>query len=284
MRLCFYASDKPREIELASAVIAGAAEHGIEGFIKPLTPEIEIEPCDVACMVGVKSARLFRACQAARILPIYFDKGYVRSRRPESRTWEYWRVSVGAHHPTGTTLCAHRKPADRLAALSLSVAPWRKRGLQIVFAGSSAKYHEFYGLPEPTRYARKLIGQIKRLSDRPIIYRPKPSWRDAEPIRGSLFSGGNEGITSTLANAHCLITHGSNACFEAALLGIPSIILGDAVARPISSTDLADLEAPRLGKRDRWLAALAYHQWTLDELRSGEAWITVGEWVDELKA
>lgn len=281
MRVCFYASDKPRERELAEAVLAGAQVHGAEGFVKPLTPQIEVEACDVACMIGVKSIHLFRAIQAAGILPIYFDKGYVRSRRAESRTWEFWRVSVGAHHPTHTTLMRHKKPSDRWEALGIELKPWRRRGLQIVFAGSSAKYHEFYRLSEPTRFARKVIANIASLSDRPVIYRPKPSWRDAVPIKGARYSGGDEGITAALANAHCLVTHGSNACFEAALLGIPSIILGDAVAWPISSTSLAEVEAPRISKRERWLHNLAYHQWTLDEFRSGEAWGTMGEWINE---
>lgn len=284
VRLCFYASDKPRERELAEAVLAGAAAHGIAGFIKPLSAEIEIAECDAACMVGVKSVRLFRAIQAAGILPIYFDKGYVRSRAAGSRTWEFWRVSAGAHHPTGTTLMRHKKPADRLEALGVRIRPIRTRGLQVVFAGSSAKYHEFYDLPEPTKYARQVIKSVRLLTDRPVIYRPKPSWRDAQPIKGSRFSAGEEGINSTLANAHCLITHGSNACFEAALLGIPSIILGDGVAKPISSTALGAVEAPHMGKRDQWLQNLAYHQWTLAEHQSGEAWATIGEWVRELRA
>lgn len=281
--ICFYASDKPRERELADAVLAGARAHGVDGFVKPLTEKIEIEPCTVACMVGVKSVELFRAVELAGILPVYFDKGYIRSRRADARTWEFWRVSVGAHHPTQTTLMRHKKPGDRFAALGLDVQPWRRNGLQVVFAGSSAKYHDFYGISEPTRFARKVIRGIAAVSDRPIIYRPKPSWRDAVPIAGAHYSAGGEGIGAALANAHCLVTHGSNACFEAALLGIPSIILGDAVARPISSTDLDALEAPALGKRDQWLANLAYHQWTLDEFRSGEAWATMGEWIDELR-
>ena len=154
---------------------------------------------------------------------------------------------------------------------------WRKSGLQIVFAGSSAKYHAFYDLPDPTAYAREVVARITKLSDRPIIYRPKPSWREAVPVPGSRFSHGKEGILSALANAHCLITHGSNACFEAALMGIPTIVLGAAVARPISSTSLDDIEFPFRGKRIQWLNNLAYHQWTEGEMRSGEAWQTVRE-------
>lgn len=279
MKICFHSSDKPRERELAEAFLAGARANGHEGWIEPLTGHPVVTDCDLACMVGVKSVDLFMANQKAGRRILYFDKGYIRSRRADSRTWEYWRVSLDAHHPTGTTLMRDKQPADRFETWGIEVAKWRRHGLQIVFAGSSAKYHQFYGLPDPTAYAKGIIKQLLRVTDRPIVYRPKPSWRDAVPIRGSRFSNPNENLNNILINAHVMITHGSNACFESMIYGVPCIVLGDAVARPISSTTLDDLENPNLGKRIQWMQNLAYHQWTLAEFRSGEAWQTIGGWI-----
>jgi len=57
--------------------------------------------------------------------------------------------------------------------------------------------------------------------------------------------------------------------------GVPTIVLGEAVSAPLSSSSLGDIEAPRLAKfsqRLQWAADLAYCQWTIDEFRSGEAW------------
>lgn len=78
-----------------------------------------------------------------------------------------------------------------------------------------------------------------------------------------------------LRNAHVMVTHGSNACFEAVLAGVPVIVLGDAVAKPISSTVIEEVRRPHLARaRDRkqWLANLMYHQWTMPEFEGGEAW------------
>ncbi len=277
--ILFAASDKPREQQLAAAFAAGAAVHGCKVDICHNGVLPRLNGYRAVAMVGVKSKRLFEQVKATGAMPLMLDKGYIRSRRPDARTWEYWRVSPGAHHPTGTSLTGRKYPSDRLEALELEVAKWRRGGLQVVFAGSSAKYHDFYGLPDPTEYASALFERIRQLTDRPIVYRPKPSWRDAVPIAGSRYSVGKEGMSGALANAHCLVTHGSNACFEAALLGIPSIILGDGVAKPISSTSIEDVEHPHLGKRIQWLANLAYHQFTEAEFASGEAWQTIGEWL-----
>lgn len=284
MKLLFFASDKPREQALAAAVMEGARAHRWDVEQRALCAEPDVRGADAVAMVGVKSRKLFSAVEAAGAVPVMLDKGYVRSRRPDARVWEYWRVSVGAHHPTRTTLMRRKMPSDRLEALGLEPAPWRRRGYSVVIAGSSAKYHDFYGLSDPTTYARDLASRLARLTDLPIIYRPKPSWKDAKRIKGAQFSTGAETIKDVLNGAWALVTHGSNACFEAALLGVPSIVLGDGIAAPISSTDLEAVRDPQLGKRDQWLANLAYHQWTEEEFRSGEAFEHVGGWINEQRS
>lgn len=280
MKIVFWASDKDREQVLAKAVLRGAKRQGFEVEQRMLCANPDVSGFDVGCMVGVKSASLFHAHRAAGILPVMMDKGYVRSRVPGARTWEYWRISVGAHHPTRTTLMRTKLPTERWADLGIDLAPWRTRGNHILIAGSSAKYHTFYGLPEPTLWTRQLVEEIRQHSDRPIIYRPKPSWTGAVPIEGTQFSGGGEAIGQALWGAHCMITHGSNTCFEAALMGVPSIILGNAVAAPISSASLNDIEYPLMGKRDQWLANLAWHQFTENEFRDGTAWEVLRPWIE----
>lgn len=278
MRVTFWHSDKPRERILADAFMAGVKAHGDEIELRPLQPEVEVAQCDIAVMVGVKSRELFRAHWQAGVHTLMIDKGYVRSALAGPvKQWEYWRCAVDAHHPTAKLMDVKR-PFDRVEQLHFPIQPWRKAGRHIVLAGSSAKYHEFYGLKEPTAYAGKVVRTIREYSQRQIIYRPKPSWHDAVPIDGTIYSTGDQTIDQVLKDAWVLVTHGSNACFEAISRGIPCIILGDGVARPISSTELKFVETPLLVKpseRMQWLANLAYCQWTQKEFASGEAWQTL---------
>ena len=274
MRVCFWHSDKPRERLLADAFIAGVKAHGDEGFARPLLPEPELAECDVAVMVGVKSRPLFRMHWSAGIHLVYMDKGYTRhAARSPVKLWEFWRVAIDAHQPT-EYLMREDFPADRWAALGLEFNPWRVRGAHIVLAGSSAKYHEFYGLTEPTTYYRKVIRHLRQVTSLPIIYRPKPSWRDASPIEGAEYSVGGS-IDEVLRGAHVLVTHGSNACFEAVLAGVPCVVLGDAAARPLGSVCLEGVNSPKLANletREKWGRALAYCQWTMREFHDGAAW------------
>jgi hypothetical protein len=281
MRVAFYCSDKPREHLLADAVLMGARRHGHETHEVALGAEPAPGAFDVVCLVGVKSRERFREQHRAGAHVIYFDKGYSRHKsRGALAGWEYWRVAVDAHQPT-ERLAGLTMPPDRWEALGLPMRRWRRRRQEgpIVIAGSSMKYHEFYGLPHPTTYAKELVRQLRGITDRPLIYRPKPSWREATEIKKAAFSRLPETLDDLLRTAHVLVTHGSNACYEAVLAGVPSIVLGEGVAKPLSSTELRDVLHPRQANeadRLQWAANLAYHQWTLAEHASGEAWTFIG--------
>ncbi len=274
--IVFFASDKEREQVLARAFIEGVFRKGDEGMIIARGAfNGSAAKCDAVGFFGVKSLRMFDAHRAAGVHTLMFDKGYVRRARRGGLGTEYTRVAVDGHHPD---LSRKWYPPDRLERLGLTPARWRKAGRHIVIVGSSAKYHKFYGLPDPTDYAQALVRDIRRHTDRPIVYRPKPSWREAQPVDGAGYSQAGEPLARVLSDAWAVVTHGSNACFEAILSGIPCIVLGQAIARPISSTALCDIEAPRLASdqdRRQWLANLAYHQWTFPEFKSGRAWAVI---------
>ena len=277
LRVCIFQSDKPRERFLTEAMRAGIKAHGDDAEVRPLTGQAQTaEGCDVATMVGVKSKRLFEANWPKGIHTVMLDKGYIRENSAgEVKGWKYWRASIDGHHPT-QYLKDMKCPSDRWDRLDIRMKPWRKSGRHVIFAGSSEKYHEFYGMENPTEYASKYVWRINKASGRPIIYRPKPSWLDARPIDGTTFSyGKGTTIYDLFPNAHCLVTHGSNACFEAVCEGVPCVVLGDAVAKPISSIEAEDVENPRLAtdeERLQWASNLAYCQWSLAEWESGEAW------------
>ncbi len=274
MKLIAFYAGKDLDKTIAEAMVKGARRHGIKAeALEGDHPENP--PCDVVVLFGVKARMRFEAYRAAGVQTVMIDKGYYRGRIAIAggKVSKFWRVAVNAHHPT-SYLMSLRAPADRWNDLGVEVRPWRTDGHQVVLAGSSGKFHAFNQLIEPTAYATGIVEALRGLSDRPIIYRPKPSWRDAVPIDGAAFSPPKQEIAKVLKGAWAMVTNGSNACFESVLAGIPVIVLGDAVAKPISSTTLGDIVAPRLAddtERQQWLHNLAYCQWTIDEMATGQA-------------
>ena len=278
MRVIFLSSDKSRERRIAEPFIRGVNESGDSGKIRPKkSGKQAAQDCDVVVMFGVKSRQIYLSNWWAGVTVIMLDKGYVRHSQKRHLP-EYFRVAVGEHQPTQRLMDINR-PSDRWDRLNLEMCPWRTKigpKSHILIAGSSKKYHQFYDLKDPTWWTQRLVKRIRLQTKRAIVYRPKPSWKEAVPILYTRWSGRNEGVREALRGAHVLITHGSNACFEAALMGVPSIILGNAVVKPISSTTLDDINEPfRAPNREQWLANLAYCQWTIPEFESGEAWATI---------
>jgi len=276
VKVAFLHNQQTREHVLCEAVLTGAARHGFQTSAVE-SQKIADPSSDIVVMLGVKNRRLFDAYRQAGVRIIYLDKGYCRQRDADGLASKYWRFAVDANHPTARSM-RNKYPSDRWDELGIDVKPWRERGKHVLIAGSSAKYHNFCGLADPTTFAGDVVAALRGHTERPIVYRPKPTWRERQPIPGVRYSEPPERIADALAGAWVTVTHGSNAAFESIISGIPCISLGDGIAKSLSSSSLADVDHPFLADeldRARWLNALAYHQWMSAEFASGEAWETI---------
>jgi hypothetical protein len=231
---------------------------------------------DCAVVVGVKanSGPIFHRYRKAGRHAVFIDKGYTRIRGGPLGTL-YWRISGNAFQPLHYFQKTPR-PSDRWRWSETDIRDRRVPGGQeVLFAGSSQKFCDFHKLGNATEYATAVLREARKHTDRPLAYRPKPSWGDAVPIEGVRYSHPKEKFVGALDLAHVVVTYGSNACLEAMLFGVPAVVLGDGITRPLCSTSLADLDKPRFPTRDQLyqLACdLAYCQWTLSEFASGDAW------------
>lgn len=268
MKFVFYnAEGKYREDLLADVLVEGCAKTQDEIQIAPNNIGAMIS-ADVAIMIGLKSIVLREACIAAGQRVLIFDKGY-------NRKGGWWRVAIDAHQPTRYLMSLNRS-YDRAASLNWSPKKWRESrpDSPVIIAGGGRKYYDVFNLPEPVDYVSEIVDKIRIAGcKRKIWYRPKPSMSNITPVPGTVLSR-HKSIYEILGDAHALITYGSNACFEAMLAGIPSIVLGDAIAGPISSSKLEDIENPFLAddqKRSSLLSNLAYCQFDNSEISTGYA-------------
>lgn len=288
MKVVYFASDKPREIMLARAIEEGlkragdtfelrrTSEYGDDAEGNELKYAGPTPDTDVVCMFGAKgkSGVILDDHRLLGIPTLYFDKGYTRTKGEGGHT-EYSRISVNKRHPLDYMM-REKRPDDRWRALELKLLPRREdTGGPILFCNSSQKYHDFHGLGDATEYAHKRIKELRKLTARAIIYRPKPSDRLAQRIPGVPTSDKNSSILEAMNGVSLVITHGATAAMDAILNGIPAMTLGDSIARPVSETVLEKVETPhwpRDTKLRDWCCAMAYVQWTTQELRDGLAW------------
>lgn len=279
MKVVFYrAPGKFREESLLRAIKTACKLAG-DTIVEVLNNVETPEPGDVGIMVGMKASALRDKCVAAGQRVVVADKGYDRKD-------DWWRVSINAHQPTAYLMTMYR-PADRMRDSGWKFKPWRRDGdgRFVLIAGGGAKYHSVWQMEGPAAWAGSTVRGVRAAGWRgEIQYRPKPSQPDKTVPADSVLSSPKY-MSQALDGAHAMVTFGSNACFEAVLAGVPSVILGDAVLAPISSTSLADVCSPRLAtdaEREQLLRALAYCQFRETEWKAGTAWPEIKRQLDEV--
>jgi hypothetical protein len=70
------------------------------------------------------------------------------------------------------------------------------------------------------------------------------------------------------------------AAVEAVQYGIPAFALAPTAAAPVCSSDLTQIENPVMLSEDviyKWLSSVAYGQFSLNEILTGQAWNLVQE-------
>lgn len=227
---------------------------------------------EVAVFYGMSGNlhRIFDEYRAAGLTAVYIDLGYWSRRAIGARYTGYHKFSVNDRHPTAYFQKRKHDPA-RLAVHNVIVGPWRSEGKHVLVAGMGVKASEFEGFRHE-EWERTAIGQIKAVTDRPIVYRPKPSCRQARPIDGTIYSPPTEGLDAVLADCHAVVTHHSNVAVDALLAGIPAFC-SEGVAAPMSLRDVRRIEAPVMPVgREQWAADIAWTQWNLAEMTDGSAW------------
>jgi len=275
----FYIADKVREVALSTAVGYAAEALGYEYQIASNGSYKRPDPAvSVACIFGVKrpSRRFMADHKAANIHTLFFDKGY--TRRPRDKLARF-RVSANAIQPT-SYLMNVKHPADRFRATGVNFKKQRNidGGSPVLIAGSSQKYHDWFPRVSPSDamgYYEALAHNIRRHTDRPIVWRPKPSWKLAEPIKDTRYSLNPITVEIELAGAHSVIVTGAGVAFHSLAMGVPTYVMpgfanvaegiaGHSLARLLFGNGLPDDET-----RYRFCCNVCYQEWTLAEYAAG---------------
>jgi len=153
---------------------------------------------------------------------------------------------------------------------ALEYKGWKKPGSKILLVMSTNKPFEYYN-ESREEWISNTIETLKKHSDREIVVREK--------------SGRGERTNDTIYNAldqdvYALITYNSIAAVEAIQYGIPAFCTVPTAASMVTTSDLTQIEnPPKLDESIiyKWLSSVAYGQFSLDEILTGQAWRLVQE-------
>lgn len=198
---------------------------------------------------------------------VFIDKGYSRP------AFNLFRIAINDFQPLDYFQQTKHKP-DRFERLRIEPKKYRSpSGWPILFDGASDKFCRWKDLGDQYEWGKRVVARLQKYSSRPIIYRPRPGHRVPPRIPGCQYS--TDALEGDLVRCGLVVSYGGNIGFDAVCAGKPHFALGDSIARPISEIDMGyvdDVFTPKAEVRLQWLYDVAYCQWTVAELQSGEAW------------
>jgi len=264
--------------------------------------------CDVAVHAsGIKGGRL-KNCKLSSTRQ-HLIKRYPKSRvvieSPAFRQGlvmddgvaHYWRVGLNGFLHDEADYANEDSPSDRWERISeeqgINLQPWNTNvgdSFLIMLqkpTDASLRGTDIYD------WCQTMIGHVLRISPgADIVVRPHPLERGTVPdFEGARISNdlSAKGLKLDLIRAGAVITFTSLSAIEAICAGKPTWAMDcGSPAYPVANKQIARLGNPWLASEDdveQWLFNLAYTQWTLEELRSGEPWLRLRErWEDRYEA
>ena len=268
MRAVVYVDQESHRARVVGKAMAGGLRrHGIRPVLTD--DRRPVVAGDVAIAYGWVNRPLFEAYRGAGGHFVYIDLGYW-NRRPDGDPFGgHHKVVVDGRHGTGQF--RRQRPRDRLRGAP-RIRPWREDGSHILLAGLSAKAAASCGL-EPLQWERETVERLRRLTERPILYRPKPSRSGVMgSLPGAALSDPRRPLDADLRDAWALVTRHGNISLDALAAGVP-VHAEEGLGSVLSMPGLEHVAAPPLPEgREQLFADVSYCQWSIAEMRDGLCW------------
>lgn len=184
----------------------------------------------------------------------YVDRGYFRATYGTDYSGHF-RVTRSAFQHDGRG----SYDSSRWARLSLRMHPWRRRGSHILVCPPGEVFCSSIGGFSAKEWLDQTLASLRAHTDRTIRIRHKPAPGLGKPL------------IDDLQDCHALVTYMSNTAVEAVLAGVPVFCTGRCAALTMGKSRLEEIETPAYPDREQWAHALAWNQWTLEELRTGKS-------------
>ena len=190
-----------------------------------------------------------------------------------------WKVALNG---INRTAYFGEQDNDRVRADSLGLVckPWRSDGTHILICGQHDKSLQWQDMPRMSNWFLNTYDEIRKHTDRSIVFRPHPRCRLEHIERGlrhvyrqeprqvaNTYDDFDMGFNDVWATT----SYSSNPGVHSVLNGIPAFVGTSSLAYDVSNDIdfLHDIETPLMPDRTQWLNDYAHTEWTLEEIEQG---------------
>ena len=173
-----------------------------------------------------------------------------------------------------------RNDSRRSDLLNLRLKPWRTNGKYILICGQHDKSLQWQNMPRMSNWFLNTYDEIRKHTDRPIIFRPHPRCRLEHIERGlkHVYRQEPQHITNTyddfdidFNNVWATISYSSNPGIHSIIDGVPAFVSTHSLAYPAGNDIdfLHTIEQPLMPDRTQWLNDYAWTEYTIEEIAQG---------------
>ena len=170
--------------------------------------------------------------------------------------------------------------SSRRNLLGLEVKPWRTSGEYILICGQHDKSLQWQGMPRMSNWFLQTYDEIRKHTDRPIIFRPHPRCRLEHIERGLKhvyrqdprhLNGTYDDFDMGFDNVWATISYSSNPGIHSIIEGVPAFVSTHSLAYEAGNDIdfLHNIENPIRPDRQQWLNDYAHTEWTVEEISQG---------------
>jgi hypothetical protein len=201
--------------------------------------------------------QLARRFEAAGGRVIVAEEGYIRRVNGE----KHFALALHDHNGAGKW---HLGGPERWEGFGITLAPWRRDGRHILVTEQRSIGSE--AMASPADWHLKVTDRLRAFTDRPIVIRWHPKSRK-HPAKAE----SQPSFAEQLADCWAMVTWNSAAAVEALVAGVPVYFEAPrAVWENAAHPNIRDIERPMMVDRLSAFRRLAWAQWSVREIESGE--------------
>jgi hypothetical protein len=168
----------------------------------------------------------------------------------------------------------------RADSLGLVCKPWRSNGDFILVCGQHDKSLQWQNMPRMSNWFLNTYDEIRKYTERPIVFRPHPRCRLEHIERGlknvyrqepQHVNGTYDDFDMGFDNVWATVSYSSNPGTHSCINGVPAFVSTHSLAYSVGNDIdfLYDIENPLMPDRQQWLNDYAHTEYTIEEISQG---------------
>ena len=191
-----------------------------------------------------------------------------------------WKLGINGINRDADFAVDTYMPDDRLQKFGIVLQPWQQEGEYVLICGQHGHSEQWREMPDMDAYYRNTITEIRKFTDKPIVVRSHPRYRESlhwacdkqwyteQDVTWNIPKHVQQTYDSfdlehMLKHTQFTVSHSSNAGITSVIHGVPAIVSEHSLAYDVGTSMGGWLSKP---DRHNWLNRMTYTEWFADEI------------------